>query len=177
MQIVIHPGWQDSGPDHWQSLWQAEIPGASRVRQASWDQPDLEAWIAGLEAHLGVDPSGKVLVCHSLGCLTLAHWAARYPQRAARLGGALLVAPADVERAGAPAEINGFAPIPRQSLPFPAIVVASDDDPYSTLVRSEALAEDWHARLVVLHSAGHINAVAGFGEWPQGRALLAGLIG
>ncbi|HEY9103705.1 alpha/beta hydrolase [Chitinimonas sp.] len=176
MRIVIHPGWQDSGPNHWQSLWQTELPQASRVAQADWRYPEREGWVAALDAHLGTDPSGAVVVCHSLGCLTLAHWAARCPQRAAQLGGALLVAPADVERAGAPPEITGFAPIPRQALPFPSIVVASDDDPYSTLARSEALANAWRARLVVLQGAGHINAAAGFGPWPQGRDLLASLL-
>ena len=32
--ILIVPGWRDSGPGHWQSLWADALPGAVRVVQA-----------------------------------------------------------------------------------------------------------------------------------------------
>ena len=31
--LLIVPGWRDSGPGHWQTLWSERLPGASRVRQ------------------------------------------------------------------------------------------------------------------------------------------------
>ncbi|GAB3266254.1 RBBP9/YdeN family alpha/beta hydrolase [Chitinimonas naiadis] len=177
MHIVIHPGWQDSGPAHWQSLWQLEWASqASRVPQADWDKPDLDSWVATLDRHLDDKVDEVIVVCHSLGCLTLAHWAVAYPERAARLAGALLVAPADAERVDAPREIVGFAPIPQSALPFPAIVVASDDDPFCRIERSRQFATAWRSSLITLAGAGHINAASGFGDWPQGKQLLAGLL-
>ncbi|QNM98566.1 RBBP9/YdeN family alpha/beta hydrolase [Chitinimonas koreensis] len=175
MNIVIHPGWQDSGPDHWQSIWQAALPRSSRVAQADWDRPQLDDWVAALDRHLAALDGPAVLVCHSLGCITLAHWSARTANRHGRVAAALLVAPADVGRGDAPAEIVGFAPIPFDPLPFPATVVASDDDPFCEPARSRAFAAAWGARLVTLAGAGHINAAAGFGAWPEGRALLDAL--
>ena len=41
------------------------------------------------------------------------------------VAGALLVAPADVDREGAPDALKAFAPSPVNPLPFPSIVVAS----------------------------------------------------
>jgi len=71
-----------------------------------------------------------------------------------------------------PDEVRGFSPIPLVRFPFPSIVVASRDDPFSTLARAELFARSWGSRFVVLERAGHINADAGFGKWPQGRMLL-----
>ncbi|QDQ25039.1 alpha/beta hydrolase [Chitinimonas arctica] len=175
MPLIIHPGWQDSGPAHWQSRWQATLPDAQRLVQADWHQPDLADWVATLDSKLAALAEPALLVCHSLGCLTLLHWAIRHPEHHARLGAALLVAPADVERSDAPTEIRGFAPIPRLRLPFPVTVVASDDDPFCRIERSRQFAEDWGAELVTLRQAGHINADSGFGAWPEGLALLTAL--
>jgi predicted alpha/beta hydrolase family esterase len=61
-------------------------------------------------------------------------------------------------------------------LPFPSVVVASTDDPFASLDRSRAFAAVWGSRLVTLERAGHINADAGFGPWPEGRRLLDELI-
>lgn len=175
MHILIHPGWQDSGPEHWQSLWQNALPGSERVAQADWDHPQLDEWVATLHRHILAAPAPVLLVCHSLGCATLVHWASRHRADAHRIGTALLVAPADVERADAPQEIRGFATLPRAALPFPTRLVASDDDPFCQLARSRDFAAAWQAELTVLEAAGHINASAGFGAWPQGLALLQAL--
>lgn len=175
--LIIHPGWQNSGPLHWQSRWQAQLAasGSSRVAQQDWDHPDLSAWVATLHAHILAHDGPLILAAHSLGCITLAHWAQRHPQHASRIRAALLVAPADVERNDAPSEIAGFAPIPLTALPFAAAVVASDDDPFCALPRSRHFAEQWQVPLRVLHGAGHINAESGLGDWPDGLRLLTDL--
>jgi predicted alpha/beta hydrolase family esterase len=66
--------------------------------------------------------------------------------------------------------------MPAVRLPFPSIVVASDDDIYMTAERAQAFARAWGSRFVALSGAGHINADAGFGEWPEGLALLDELV-
>ena len=47
--LVIVPGWRDSGPGHWQSLWAERMPGARRVMQDDWVTPTRAAWVASLE--------------------------------------------------------------------------------------------------------------------------------
>ena len=75
-----------------------------------------------------------------------------------------------------PDEVRSFSPIPLVRFPFPSVVEASTDDPYSTMDRAGLFARAWGSRLVTLSRAGHINADAGFGYWPEGRALLRELI-
>src|SRR5690606_12703555 len=116
-----------------------------------------------------------VLVAHSLGCILTAWWAAHSPH-ARRVQGALLVAPGDVERPDLAAQIHGWAPIVRQPLPFPAVLVGSRNDPYCSFERAEILAQAWGARFVDLGARGHINAESGLGDWPEGRALLQTLV-
>jgi leucyl aminopeptidase len=37
--VLVLPGWQNSGPEHWQSRWQAAHPHWRRVEQADWLHP------------------------------------------------------------------------------------------------------------------------------------------
>lgn len=172
LQPIIVPGWKNSGPDHWQSRWAASLPLAVRLEQRDWQNPVAAQWIATLAAEVDRARSPVLLVAHSLGCLVSA--ALPVPLRA-KVAGALLVAPADVERADAPDCLRSFAPVPRQPLPYQSVVVASDDDPYCSLDRARAFAGDWGSRIVILSGAGHINADSGLGDWPQGLKLLGAL--
>ena len=64
--IVIVPGWRDSGPGHWQSLWAEQLPGAVRVSQDDWLFPSRAAWVASIAASVLAQPGPVVLVAHSL---------------------------------------------------------------------------------------------------------------
>ena len=60
--LLIQPGWQDSGPEHWQSHWQQRL-GARRVHNRDWHAPQLEEWLAGLHAGLD-DTQGRKTAQH-----------------------------------------------------------------------------------------------------------------
>ncbi|HXZ80700.1 MAG TPA: alpha/beta hydrolase [Terriglobales bacterium] len=171
--VLIVPGLNNSGPGHWQSLWENKYPNFRRVEQENWDFPICEEWVKRLDFHISEAKTAPLVIAHSLGCLTVAHWAKQYTRQ---LHGALLVAPPDLENMGERAE-SDFLPVPRQRLPFPSLLVASENDPWSTLERSRSLAEAWGSRFVNAGPAGHINADAGFGPWPLGEHLLAEMRG
>ena len=190
--ILILPGYADSDSAHWQSHWERADPGCRRVVQSDWLEPRLSDWLATLDRYFRECESPPVLVAHSLSCTLVAHWVERRhgsagaPRALGGLGGhvgaphpvkaALLVAPADVESPDhTPEEVRNFAPIPQLLLPFPSIVVASDDDPFVTPERAAAFARAWGSRLITLPTAGHINAAAGYGPWPEGKKLLLDL--
>ncbi|WP_246038666.1 RBBP9/YdeN family alpha/beta hydrolase [Chitiniphilus eburneus] len=170
-RIIMLPGWRSSGPEHWQSVWQARYPGIERVEQADWEHPVAGPWVRALDAQLGDSDAPVILVAHSLGCITVAHWCALHG-RGGRIAGALLVAPADVRRPTVPHQFTGFVPLPQRPLPFPTLLIASDDDPTCHLDRATAFAEAWGARQVTLAGAGHINVDSGHGTWPQGIRFL-----
>jgi uncharacterized protein len=168
--ILIIPGLGGSGPRHWQTHLEHSLPDTLRVHQDDWDRPDRDAWTGRLAAAIEALP-GAVLVAHSLGCILVAHVAARHPDLP--VAAALLVAPADVEREDCtPDHLREFAPIPRAPLPFRSIVVGSMNDPYMMLARAHALATDWGAGFVNAGLLGHINVDSGFGPWPEGKRLL-----
>ncbi|WP_210518204.1 RBBP9/YdeN family alpha/beta hydrolase [Hymenobacter terricola] len=170
-RVFIVPGLGNSGPDHWQTYFERMQPGFTRIEQRSWDSPDRAEWVETLaQALAGEDLSRVVLVAHSLGCATVAHWAAAYGHR---IKGALLVAPSDVETAHYAAfPTTGFAPMPLARLPFPSTVVLSRNDEWVTPARAHQFAEAWGSELVDIGNAGHINTASGYGDWPAGLALL-----
>lgn len=172
--ILIVPGLYNSGPDHWQTHWERALPGAERVEQQDWERPLLGDWTISLAEAVRRRP-GAILVAHSLGCALVAHFAQVTGGRG--VGGAMLVAPADVNREGPAGRLLvGFSPIPRRRLPFTSLVVASRNDSYVEIERAEAFARGWGSSFVDLGRAGHINVDSGHGPWPKGRALLRGLI-
>jgi hypothetical protein len=168
-RVLILPGLFDSGPDHWQTLWELKHPSFRRVRQRDWQTPDRSEWVATLQGAVAESATPALLVAHSLACCLVAHWAAVHD---GPIQGALLVAPADVEAPDFPEGTAGFAPMPLARLPFPSIVVASTNDPYVTTARATEFAAAWGARLELIGAAGHINSESGLGTWPQGLAFL-----
>jgi len=173
--ILIVPGLGGSGPDHWQTRWEQNLSSARRVEQADWDRPEGEAWIARLVEAVAASRRPVVLIAHSLGVPAVVH--AAPSMGPGRVRGAFLVAPADVERPGlVPGLDLPFAPIPRDPLPFPSILVASRTDPYCAYERAEDLAYAWGAALVDAGEAGHLNIESGHGPWPEGLMRLAGFL-
>jgi hypothetical protein len=173
--VLVLPGWGDSGPQHWQSLWETADPTCRRVVQRDWMNPSLAEWRETLDRAVAACARPPILVAHSLACALVAHWAPRARHRAA---GALLVAPADADMVALMIEsVASFAPVPLDPLPLASVVVASTDDPYVSVARAETFARAWGARLVVIGAAGHINTDAGYGEWPEGWRLLQELRG
>lgn len=173
IRYLILPGWQGSPADHWQSHWQHCLPNASRVEQADWEYPDQQRWVKALEREIAAADMPVVLIAHSLGCITLAHWAAAAPLHLVnRVRGALLVAPADVERLDCPAPLRGFGPIPKEPLPFASLLVGSDNDPAATPLRALEMARDWGSEAAILVGVGHINVKSGHHCWEQGFAHL-----
>lgn len=173
MRYLILPGWRGSPQNHWQSYWQRTLPNAVRVNQIDWERPGREPWVEALAGAVEADTRRCVLVAHSLGCITVAHWAARAPERWLRtVAGALLVAPADVERGDCVPVLKGFAPVPMAPLPFPSLLVGSDNDSAATPERAVALADAWGAESVILEGAGHINVASGHHRWLEGFEYL-----
>jgi predicted alpha/beta hydrolase family esterase len=178
-RVLIVPGLGGSGPEHWQTAWEARLPRCARVVQRDWNRPDREEWLQSLRRAMAAAVGEPVVaVAHSLGCALIAHAVSRWPSLVDRtLRAALLVAPADVDsQAHTPPETRGFAPIPRARLPFPATVIASRDDPYVAIDRARAFAATWGAQFVDAGALGHINAASGLGDWPAGRDHHASLL-
>nr|WP_084798427.1 alpha/beta hydrolase [Pleomorphomonas koreensis] len=173
MTTLILPGWQGSGPEHWQAHWLDLMEKTVLVRQRDWQHPDLGDWLAAAIEAIERHPNA-ILVGHSLGAALIAHLANRRPDLP--MAGALLVAPADVDnRAAQVLEIASFAPLPTAPFGFPAIVVGSRNDPWMPPARARILARMWEAEYVDAGYAGHINAAADLGAWPEGQRLLARL--
>jgi predicted alpha/beta hydrolase family esterase len=173
IRYLIVPGWQGSPDDHWQSHWQRSLPNSARVEQDDWLTPRCEDWAAALDRAVNASADPVILIAHSLGCVTVAHWSADASLVSLRkVRGALLVAPADVERPACSPALRNFAPIPKHLLPFPSQVVGSDNDSAASAPRALQMARDWGAEAGILAGAGHINVKSGHQRWEQGFAYL-----
>jgi predicted alpha/beta hydrolase family esterase len=170
--VLVVPGIGNSGPLHWQSVWQAAHPHWRRLAVADWDRVACDDWVSALERELVASGSPPLVVAHSLGCLAVVHWAARRIGKGA-IRGALLVAVPDPATPAFPREAaSGFAALPSVRLPFPSIVVSSSDDPYGGVEYARGAAAAWASEFVEAGAKGHLNADSGLGGWPEGFRLL-----
>jgi predicted alpha/beta hydrolase family esterase len=174
-QVLVLPGYMDSGEGHWQTRWQTLHPAFQRVAMPDWDHPVCDVWCRTLDTAVCAADRPVVFAAHSLGCLTVAFWAARYAtaKSLARITGALLVAVPDPAAAAFPQDAAGFDPIPLAALPFASMVVASTDDPYGSVSFSQRCAAAWDSRWHEIGPRGHINAGSGLGDWEEGQRWLA----
>lgn len=171
--ILLVPGIHNSGPTHWQSLWQAHHPNVERIEQDDWDHPVCDTWADTIDAAVRRCARPPLVVAHSLGCLALARWAERSGQTVRAL---MLVAVPDPAGPNFPAQAQGFKPLARSLGERRTVLVSSNDDPYSTPAYSEERARQWKAEHLSVGTKGHINADSGLGEWPWGWALAQGLL-
>jgi predicted alpha/beta hydrolase family esterase len=174
MRILIVPGLNGSGPGHWQTLWEEKY-GYERVEQRNWENPDLAEWVSTLNAVITANSERAIFVAHSLGCLAVANWVSAFPENTGQIQCALLVAPPDVESSpDIPETLRRFAS--NEVIPFPSVLVGSENDHYMTLNAARKLAVHWGSRFINAGALGHINLDSGHGPWPQGEILLTDLI-
>lgn len=175
--LLMVPGLHGSGPEHWQTCWENELSDAKRVELGIWDDPTRADWVDQL--NLAVQNAGRpvILIAHSLGCHAVAWWA-KYEQsvRNNPVIGALLVAPPDVEGTDVDPRLKRFGPVIQGRLPFPSLLVASEDDPYASWGQSRRMARKWGSRLLSAGPLGHINADSEIGSWQYGKFLLLQLL-
>jgi predicted alpha/beta hydrolase family esterase len=176
--ILIVPGFKGSGPRHWQTWLQTQVPDSTRIAGIDWDKPVLALWAERVRDQLARATQPVRVIAHSFGCLATVVAVADRPEQVADL---ILVAPADPDRF----DFTGLKPqdlpfgsfslteaLPRRSLHVSGIVVASRNDPWLTFDKAAALATDWGLDVHDAGAAGHINADSGYGPWPDLLELL-----
>lgn len=170
-KILILPGLGGSGEKHWQSFWSRELDHTLRLEQDNWEEPELGKWLERLNEFLLKTEGPLILAAHSLSVSLVAHWAGKYHHP--HIKGALLVAPADVDSPEhTPEVIRNFAPMPAKKLPFPSIVVASEDDPFVSVDRARYFAAQWGSEFINIGPKGHINSDSNLGIWEEGQEIL-----
>lgn len=170
-EILIVPGYTNSGEHHWQTRWQKRLSTARRVEQAEWSKPVREDWVQRVADAVNTADRPVILVAHSLGVPTVLH---AIPKFCKPVAGAFLVAPPEVTNPEIrPKHLMTFGPYPQDALPFPSITIASRNDPFGSYGHAEAMSQAWGSMLIDAGEAGHINAESGHGPWPEGSMVFA----
>lgn len=174
--VLIVPGLRDHVEAHWQTRLAARLDRVHTVPPMGRDDLDCGRRVAAVEQAATAIDGPILVVAHSGGVITLAHWA-RTTGRPVL--GALLAAPPDFETAmpeGYPTldglRRGGWLPVPHGPLPFPSIVVASRNDPLGRFDRVADLTRGWGSRVVDLGDVGHLNPASGFGDWPAAGTFI-----
>lgn len=175
ISTLVLPGLFGSGPKHWQSRWQNLFSDFVRVEQDDWDQPVRDHWVARLEQVVSRTSAPIALLAHSLGCHTVAHWAAQ-SALTNKVVAAMLVSPPDLENLNRPKEVVGYESVPMQDLPFKSVVVASCNDHYASLQAQQCFAQAWGSDFVEAGALGHINEASDIGDWPEGQVIWRKLV-
>lgn len=70
--VLTVPGLGNSGPAHWQTLWEQGRLDTHRVDLGMWDTPHRNAWVTKLDQAISSAQAPVILVGHSLGCQAIA---------------------------------------------------------------------------------------------------------
>src|SRR3546814_18660059 len=74
LKILTIPGLHNSGPAHWQSLWEHRFPHSERIELGRWDNPDKDEWVRKIAAAIEAGSEPVLVAEHSLGRNDFAHW-------------------------------------------------------------------------------------------------------
>jgi uncharacterized protein len=174
--ILVVAGHMGPGPDHWQRRLVSKLSTAQLVEQEDWVHGSLPVAVETLAAAVAAAEKPVVFVAHSVGCILVAH-AVQAMAAPEKVRGAYLVVPPNEAALRAFSGIDPqFANVPQGPLPFPSLLVATSNDPYSTLEDSASLALAWGSQLVEAGEAGHIDHTSGHGPWPEGMMRFAGFL-
>ena len=164
--ILIVPGYKGADENHWQSRWEQKLSTARRVQQIEWTKPVRDDWVRTVAEAVNEAERPPVIVAHSLGVAAVVQ---AVPLFTRPVAGAFFVAPPDVsDETIRPKHLLTFGPYPRDPLPFPSVVVASRNDPYSRFEPAEDAAGTWGSLFIDAGESGHLNGDSGHGPWPEG---------
>ncbi len=176
--ILVLPGLHNSGPEHWQTHWEAAFPNMRRVEQDNWDEPVYSEWSLRLTEAVRTSKRPILFVAHSLGTALAVRWSQEKGAVTNAVAGAFLIAPSDIDRLatipGYPA--LGFNPVIMERLPFPSVVLASRNDDRVAFERAQTFASAWGSSFIDIGMQGHIGSAARLGLWPQGLVWLGQFI-
>lgn len=173
--ILIIPGFGDSGPGHWQTRWEEKLSTARRVIQPDWNRASRAQWAGAIAEAVNAAEKPVVLVSHSIGTAAVPHAAPLFAP--GKVAGGFLVGLSDWNREELlPGVAHDFAPLPRDPLPFPSLLIASRNDPYCDFEVAADHANAWGSDLVDAGEVGHINIDSGHGPWPEGLLRFAGFL-
>ncbi|MBX3529817.1 MAG: serine hydrolase family protein [Rhizobiaceae bacterium] len=169
--ILFLPDGSQPPHDHWQSRWQQKLSTGRIVVPHVHHAPERGAWIDAVTDAVKGSTLPIVMVGHGHGIFAAI---AAVPHIMQRVAGAFFAAPYDLGSEEAPmSSPHGWPTQIRSRLPFPAMLVASRNDPACSYETAEGLASGWGALLLDAGEAGHIDAESGYGPWPEGSMAFA----
>ncbi len=168
--IVVVPGWQGSGEEHWQTWLENQLgdTGRETIRPAFADleHPDLAQWLTALRQTLApLSTDGFDVVTHSLGAVLWLHHVAN-PGDSPRPRRVALVSPPSP--ATSIPQLAAFYPPPLSVHAVlhgagGTILVAGDNDPYLPEGITTAYGLPLNITATVVPDGGHLS---GYGPWP-----------
>ena len=176
--LILHGVNNHRPVGHWQHWLAGELAGSGApVLYPQLPEPDapvLDDWLAALAENLAllaaVRADERVVVAHSLGCVTWARAVERGLVPPGLVDRVLLVAPPSPVVLQALPTLAPFAtgPYPDQAGHVGAAwAVLSDDDPYAPEGLAALLPHLPADRRIGLSGQGHLTPADGYGAWPS----------
>jgi predicted alpha/beta hydrolase family esterase len=165
--VLVQPGLNGAGAEHWMTCWEKSFPDLRRVPQADWQKPDYADWGPRLSEAVKKCERPVILIAHSAGTSLVMKWSFDQPEVARKVAGAFIVAPSDRDSFKSPSVLN-FGGMILKPLPFLSMVVASRNDDRVSFERAKLFASSWGSTFVDGGSNGHLGEAAKLGYWPFG---------
>jgi predicted alpha/beta hydrolase family esterase len=176
--LILH-GLSGSGPGHWQRWLQERLTQAGQTVRfpdlPDPDTPDPDTWRRDVLAELaGLDGRERVVICHSLSCIT---WLSACPEIERPVDRVALVAPPSLG-AGL-RELEPFFPVTATAEDVTNAadhtrLVCSGNDPYCPEGAASLYGGPLDLPIDLVPGGGHLNVDAGLGPWPAMEAWAQG---
>ncbi|WP_370930898.1 RBBP9/YdeN family alpha/beta hydrolase [Bartonella sp. DGB1] len=154
--LIIAPTYDiNSNIQPWYLRWSEKLSQATLVTDKN---NNFENWQNKIIAAIESSTKPLVIIAYSLG-ITAFFLAATKSTKP--IAGAFFVSPIQDDK------INDIK-LPTNKLPYPSVLIASNNAKNCSLEYAKSLASSWHSLFLDCGAAGDINALSGYGPWPEG---------
>lgn len=147
--VLFIPGEAQSSPARDIARHHRDGLRSAVLELGGWDDPHRNTWVNKINLAIWRAKRPVVLVADGLACLAIIWWAEfEQPRLEGPVKRAILLSPPDLDRPGGDRRLARFGAVPGNPLPFPALLVANDDDGFALRATYRRLALEWNCGLI-----------------------------
>lgn len=172
--IIAPEASKDIMEQPWYVRWGDRLAQAVFISASLDDEKQLANWQERISSQLQKCDKPIIIIAQSIG---IAAFLSAARDSKVPIAGAFFVAPVDCQVGTELAQkAKDFLPYPEGRLPYPSVVIGSQNDTHCSLEEAKKLANTFHSLFLDGGEAGHINEHSGYGPWPEGFMVFSKML-
>lgn len=174
--LLILPDIGSDSAEHWQMRWMQKLSTAQYIPAIKKNAIyDFSVWLNNIQSAISAAPNPVIFIAHSLGVLAAIQASINMPEKT-KIKGGFFVAPPSLKKLDTINKTKNLPPYPEEKLPFPSLVISSENDKFAIFQDIKNLSQKWGSLHINAGNSQHLAADTGHGPWPEGLLIFSNFL-